>query len=204
MEKEIRNKQVYNIIASEFSNSRINRWFWIDDFLKQFNKESTILDIGCGNGRNMTFPNLNFIGVDNCSNFIKICKDRHLNALNCDMCNIPLPEHMFDGIISIASFHHLCNLERRKLSLLEMKRMLKNNGKILLSIWSIDQSHNRKLNFNYGDNYIPWKNKDGSIKENRYYYIFKLEEIKLLIQEFFIIEKYFWNHGNDIFILKNI
>ena len=203
MDTEIKNIEVYNQIANEFSNSRINRWFWIDDFLSKFNKKSLILDIGCGNGRNMTYPDLNFIGIDNCPNFIKICKDKNLNVMESDMTEIPLLENNFDGIISIASFHHLSTVERRINSLLEMKRMLKKNGKVLLSVWSIDQHHNKKLNFTYGNNYVPWKNKDGTIKEQRYYYIFKLDELKSLIEKYFIIEKHFWNHGNEIFILKS-
>lgn len=203
MEIERKNIEVYNQIASEFSDKRFCRWNWIDKFLNNFEKKSLILDIGCGNGRNMTFPNLNFIGIDNCPNFIKICREKKLNVMESDMVQIPLLEHSFDGIISIASFHHLSTEERRINSLQEMKRMLKKNGKVLLSVWSINQSHNKKLNFVYGDNYIPWKNKDGSIKEQRYYYIFQLNELKNLIEKYFIIEKHYWNHGNEIFILKS-
>lgn len=202
MNIEEKNIEVYNKIAKEFSKSRLNRWFWIDEFFKQFDDNSNILDIGCGNGRNMSDPCLKFYGIDNCKNFIKICKERNLNVLECDMCNIPLPEKYFDGIISIASFHHLATKERRIDCLLEMKRLLKDNGRILLSIWSKNQSHNKKLNFEYGDNYVPWKNKDGTIKENRYYYIFELNEIKKLLSQHFTIKTYLWNHGNDIFILK--
>jgi hypothetical protein len=35
----------------------------------------------------------------------------------------------------------------------------------------------------------------------RYYYIFKLVEIKELLQEYFIVDKYYWNSGNEIFEL---
>ena len=31
------------------------------------------------------------------------------------------------------------------------------------------------------------------------YYIFKLDEIKELLQEYFIIDKYYWDSGNNIF-----
>ena len=34
----------------------------------------TILDIGCGSGRNMTYSNYKFIGFDNCESFIKLCQ----------------------------------------------------------------------------------------------------------------------------------
>ena len=56
---------------------------------------------------------------------------------------------------------------------------------------------------NFGDNYIPWKDNKGHIKGNRYYYIFKFKEIRELLQKYFNIEKFFWYHGNEIFILNN-
>jgi len=204
MEIERKNVDTYNLIATDFSDKRYNMWDWIQIFLSNFVSNNNILDVGCGNGRNMNYPNLNFTGIDNCNTFINICKNRKLNVIKSDMVNIPLPNNTFNGIISIASFHHLATIERRELCLQELKRLLTPNGKLLISIWSKDQHHNKKLNFKYGDNYIPWKDTSGHIKGNRYYYIFRLDEIKELFQKYFTIEEYFWNHGNDIFILKNL
>ena len=203
MDIESKNIEVYNQIATEFSDKRFSSWNWIDDFLNSFPEGNLILDLGCGNGRNMTKQHLNFIGIDNCHNFINICKTKGLSVLECDMGNIPLHEEMFNGIISIASFHHLSNIDRRKQVLIEMKRMLKDDGKILLSIWSIDQSHNPKLNFTFGDNYVPWKDNQGNVKGERYYYIFNKDEIENLLSTYFTIENHFWDHGNEIFILTH-
>ena len=203
MDIETKNMQVYNLIADEFSDKRYSQWDWIENFKNSFATQSMILDIGCGNGRNMEHKNLKFIGIDNCHNFIKICKEKKLHVLECDMINIPLPEATFDGIISIASFHHLSNDERRNQALMEMKRMLKDGGRILLSVWSIDQHHNSKLDFKYGDNYVPWKSNDGTIKENRYYHIFKTEDLISLLEKYFTIVSHNWDHGNEIFVLTH-
>ena len=35
----------------------------------------------------------------------------------------------------------------------------------------------------------------------RYYYIFELSEIKDLLEQYFTIEKYYWDCGNEIFEL---
>lgn len=199
---ELDNINTYNSIATNFSDKRRNKWSWIDDYIFSLDKSSSILDIGCGNGRNMEYDNYDFYGIDNCENFISICKDKKLNVKLSDMTNIMYGNFCFDGIISIASFHHLSTKERRLKALAEMKRVLKPNGTILLSIWSKNQSHNKKLNFNYGDNYVPWKSTDGSVISNRYYYIFGIMEIKELLSSYFKIEKHFWCHGNDIFILS--
>ena len=90
-----------------------------------------------------------------------------------------------------------------------MKRVLTKNGKILLSVWSINQPKKTKRIFNnYGDNIVNWNTNRKDTEGNfivipRYYYIFKLDEIKELLQEYFIIDKYYWDSGNEIFELSN-
>jgi ubiquinone/menaquinone biosynthesis C-methylase UbiE len=196
-------KSIYENIATNFSDKRHNSWDWIDNFINLTPIGSRILDIGCGNGRNMKNLNYDFYGVDNCSNFIELAKKVSPNVFLCEMTKLPFPDNYFDFIISIASFHHLSNNERRMECLKEMKRVLKPKGQILLSIWSINQSHNKKLNnkFEYGNNMVPFKDNKGNIIGNRYYYIFQIDEIYNLIQEFFKIDSHEWNHGNEIFIL---
>ena len=194
-------KDIYNLISNEFSSKRFSKWSWIELFLDDLDT-GLILDIGCGNGRNMTHTKHQFVGIDNCENFIKICLNKGLNVINCDMTKIPLKENYFDCILSIASFHHLSCPNRRHECLKEMSRMLKPNGSILLSVWSYDQTHNYKLKFEYGNNYVPWKNKDGAVKGQRYYYIFKPKELRELLEIYFKIELWGWNYVNEIIILK--
>jgi ubiquinone/menaquinone biosynthesis C-methylase UbiE len=197
-------KSIYEIIANDFSDKRYNQWNWIDEFINSFPINSKILDIGCGNGRNMKYNNYDFYGVDNCEKFVEIAKEITSNVYLSDMTKLPFPDNYFDGIISIASFHHLSDEIRREQCLNEMKRVIKPKGKILLSVWSINQSHNKKLNnkFNYGINMVPWKNNNGNIIGNRYYYIFQIDEIYNLLNKYFNIESHNWIHGNEIFILS--
>lgn len=196
-------KNIYNKISEHFNFTRSYKWNWIEEFiekeyLKNINKK--VIDIGCGNGRNL----LNhFIGIDNSHKFIEMCMNKGYNAILSDMCSIPLTDDSYDGILSIASFHHLSNEERRIKALKEMKRLIKpnNKGKILLSVWSINQPKKTRRTFKYGDNLVPW-NKDGKIYE-RYYYIFKIEEIELLFKNVGLnILEHKWDCGNEIFILS--
>lgn len=202
MEQKYVNK-VYENIAKNFSDKRRYKWSWIDEFIFSKSKNTNILDIGCGNGRNMEYEGYNFTGVDNCYNFTKICKDKKLNVILSDMTTLPFEDNTFDYIISIASFHHLSNDERREQALKEMKRVIKKNGEILLSVWSIDQSHNKKLNFVYGDNFVPWKDKNNNIVEQRYYYIFNKNDLNKLISKYFIIKEWKYIHGNEIIYLSS-
>ena len=62
-----------------------------------------------------------------------------------------------------------------------MKRLIKPECKILLSVWSINQPAKTKKSFDkYGDNIVLWNNY-GTIYE-RYYYIFKIDEINTIIK----------------------
>lgn len=198
-------KNVYQEIANHFSNTRVYKWIWVVNFLNSLKKNSLVYDLGCGNGRNMNHDGLNFIGVDNCENFIKICNGKNLKTINSNITSIPLPNNSADAIICIAVFHHLYTQKTRLNALIEMKRLIKNGGKILLSVWSKNQPNKTRRTFNnYGNNIVLWDNNKGKIYE-RYYYIFKLDEIKELIKKTgLIIINYNYNCGNEIFTLMKI
>jgi ubiquinone/menaquinone biosynthesis C-methylase UbiE len=142
------------------------------------------------------------IGLDNCQNFIEICKKNGLNVIYGDLTELPFENNSADGIISIASFHHLDSEERRLKALYEMKRVIKPNRQILLSIWSKEQPEKTKRVFdNYGIQIVPWKTKTKII--NRYYYIFRIEEIKSLFKKTgFNIISHTYEYGNEVFILE--
>jgi len=193
---------VYGKIAPYFNERRVFTWSWIANFIKSIEQNSTILDIGCGNGRNMQNPDYNFIGLDLCHEFVDICNKRGMTCMYGDMCNMPIESNSMDAIISIASFHHLSNKERRISALNEMKRVLKPDGKILLSVWSIEQPKKTRRTFTkYGDTIVSW-NQYGK-DYDRFYYIFRLDEIRNLFKETNIeIVDYQWDCGNEVFILK--
>ena len=132
-------KNIYEIIAKHFNNTRTYTWDWVSDFIDNLQNNSLVYDLGCGNGRNMINKNINFIGIDNCDNFIEICKKKNLNVINANITKIPLPDNSADAIICIATFHHLYTNENRLTALKEIKRLIKPNCKILISVWSINQ-----------------------------------------------------------------
>lgn len=193
-------KNVYEKIANEFDVTRTYIWPWIKEIMNNVPKNSIIYDIGCGNGRNMSFPDYNFTGIDNCEKFVNICKEKNMNAILSDMTNIDLPSNSADIVMCVASFHHLSTNNLRLKALYEMKRLIKNNGKIIISVWSINQPKKTRVVFDhYGDYYVDWKN-----KYKRYYYIFKIDEIKqLFIDANLNLIDHYYDCGNEIFILNN-
>jgi len=190
-------KESYDLIAKEFSVTRVFTWTWTDEFINKMENNSNILDIGSGNGRNLKYDNVNITGLDISLEQLKMNNNVNEN-IQANMINLHFKKNMFDCIISIASFHHLNNTNDRIKALEEMKRILIPNGKILLSVWSINQpKKTRRVFTDYGDTIVPWRNIP------RYYYIFKIDEITNLLEKYFTIEKHFWDSGNEIFELSN-
>ena len=195
-------REVYNKIAGHFDSTRTYKWRWVTEFVESLEPGSTIYDIGCGSGRNMTYKNLNFIGVDNCEQFISICEGKGLSVVNADMTKLPFQSNSANAILCIASFHHLSSNERRIAALNEITRVLKPRGKVLLSVWSIRQPAKTKRKFEtYGSTIVKWKHKDGK-EFNRFYYIFKIDEIKELFKVCGLtVLDHSWETGNEVFTL---
>ena len=197
-------KNVYEKIAVHFDNTRVYTWKWIDEFINSFPKNSTICDVGCGNGRNMMFPEYNFIGVDNCRAFLDICISKNLQVVEANMTKLPFKNNKFNGIICIAAFHHIYSNISKIECLLEMKRIIKSGGRILLSVWAKQQPEKTRRVFNsYGHNFVEW-NKYGEVY-HRYYYIFKESELKKLFAEVgLVIVNSKYDCGNEIYILTKL
>jgi tRNA (uracil-5-)-methyltransferase TRM9 len=192
-------KDIYESIATHFDVTRQYKWDWIEKFRANYTETSIIYDIGCGNGRNIG-PNT--IGVDNCDAFLQICNKNNLNAVKGCMTSLPFENNSGDAIHCIATFHHLSTEERRIIALEEMKRVLKPNSNILISVWSKEQPKKTRRTFEYGDNYVPWKKTNGDVYE-RYYYIFKIDEIKKLFDKVGLkLLEHKWECGNEVFILQ--
>ena len=186
-------KNSYDKISNEFKCTRVFTWKWTDNFINNLQDNCIILDIGCGTGRNLMYKNVNIIGIDISIEQLKNCKSE---CINCDMTSLPFRNNMFDNILCIASFHHLSTSERRHRALYEINRILKIGGKVLLSVWSIKQPDKTRRKFEkYGDTIVNWRDIP------RYYYIFKINELKDLINKYFKIIHHEWDCGNEILIL---
>ena len=193
---------VYNTIANHFSDTRSYQWSWITDFVKSTPPGSNIYDIGCGSGRNMNYEGYKFIGIDSSSAFVDMCLANKQTAVKASMTDIPFDNETADAVMCIAAFHHLSNEERRMKAILEMKRVLKKDGTILLSVWSKNQPKKTRRKFEtYGDVVVPWTTHDGN-KIERYYYIFDIDEITTLFKKTGLkIVSHSWEVGNEVFIL---
>jgi ubiquinone/menaquinone biosynthesis C-methylase UbiE len=171
---------IYNSISGHFNNTRHFIWPSVKQFLETIPKYSIVADIGCGNGKNMTYLNNDhiFIGTDFSIELLKICKEKQLETVSANNCTLPYKDNSFDSAISIAVIHHLSTPELRQLAVNEIIRITKPNGPIMIQVWAFEREYNTK--YETQDAMIPWKTKDNKIY-NRYYYLFKKNELDKMI-----------------------
>ncbi len=200
-------KATYAYIAEEFDASRKELWKGFDDFLRYVKERDSVLDAGCGNGRLVKLfdgKNIAYTGCDNNLEFIKIAKKNNPgnNFILGDLMNMPFQGESFDVVLCIAAFHHIPSQPYRRQAILELKRILKKNGILIMTNWDRYTFHFlpyiikatllkifgiSKLDFK--DIYVPWKN-----KAQRYYHCFTLRELK----------RYFQKEGLHIIVARRV
>ncbi len=165
----------YNNIADEFDKTRVRLWSCVISFLDSFPSNSKILDIGCGNGKYMNYRHdLIIKGIDISIKLVEICKNKGFDVIKASMTDIPYNDNSFDGIICIASYHHLDNDDDRKKTLDEIYRILIPGGIALIEVWGKEQINPNKnaKDFVAKSNLVKWTSvKTGEIFY-RYYNIY--------------------------------
>lgn len=191
----------YGLISEHFSKTR--SFFWHDlAFIKNLViPGERILDLGCGNGRLLELlkeKDINYLGVDNSEKLIDIARKKYPQKrfMVADALDLPLPDNYFDKVISIAVFHHIPSKELRFEFLRQVKKVLKPEGKLILTVWSL----NRKRFFKYHLKYLflkvigkseldfkdilyPWKSSRGKTIVKRYLHCFTKRELENLIEK---------------------
>jgi len=214
-ERDVREtvRQTFEAIAEHFDMTRYKPWPESVEYVESLTEGSRVLDIGCGNGRNMILPRRlghEVVGVDFSMNLLKIAQEklemRELtegsSLLGGDASILPVKDDTFDATLYIATLHHIPSEENRLKSLGELKRCLKPGGTALISVWALDQPKFEDLlekkseDPNYADTFLPWTRSDGKVFQ-RFYHLFEKDELKdLILQSGLEIERYFFSSDN--------
>jgi len=187
-------EETWNTIAQSFDRTRRKPWKQCIDFINTLTKTNIVLDLGSGNGRHL-IPLAKHckkaVAVDISRELLQITQhkvtENNLNnvvLLHSDVVNIPVKNNSVDALLFIASLHNIKGKENRIQSLKEIRRILKNNGKALISVWSRWQDKYRRQFFKkwlkqnnggeFGDINIYWKQHGLNIP--RFYHLYSKRE----------------------------
>jgi ubiquinone/menaquinone biosynthesis C-methylase UbiE len=199
----------YNLVADEFDKTRIRLWTCVKTYLDIFASNAIILDIGCGNGKYMKYrEDLIIKGVDISIELVKICNKKGLDVIHGTMTNLEFDDNSFDGLLVVASYHHLDNDEDRKKALNEMYRVLKTGGLCFIEVWAkeqFDTTNKNTIKFKNNDNLVKWTSTKTNDIYYRYYNIYSNNELITEITKFkpeFKIINSGYEKGNYYIILE--
>lgn len=135
-------REFYDEIAENFSSTR--KYWWRDlNFIRKYLKsEGKVLDFGCGNGRLVDFlkeTNLEYVGVDTSEKLVEIAKREYPTKSFLQIADektLPFGDEEFDMVFAIAVFHHFTP-KMTDNALSEIRRVLKKDGILILTIWNL-------------------------------------------------------------------
>lgn len=191
--------ETYEEIAEGVEERRQTPWADVIQFEKTLSPYQTVLDMGCGTGRNASHFSLaghNVIGLDFSKKLLERAGRRIARTATgatvefvlADMSELPLKDSSIDACIYIAALHHLPTAEQRLSSLREMKRCLKPGGRTLISVWAFEQKRfekairapRGKMNES-GDIMVQIKARNGK-SIPRFYHLFARGELEGLVR----------------------
>ena len=211
-------KNTYDAIAEDFDITRYKPWPDTIKFAERFSPGQHILDLGCGNGRDIRHfqeKGLKVTGLDISSCQLLVVRERSEqlpNIIQGDVASLPLTDNLFDGAICVATLHHLPEPAQRIAALKEIYRVLKPGGLLLLGVWASEQKKFKdnigkaKEEFQHdwepGDMLLDWKLPDGRVFQ-RYYHLFSEKEFDdLLATSKFEVESKYCSCDNHYAILR--
>jgi ubiquinone/menaquinone biosynthesis C-methylase UbiE len=206
----------YDFIADKFSGTRAFMWRDLEFLKDMVRPGERILDYGCGNGRLAGFLEGGYgeyKGVDISRNLIDIANQRYHSEktefikVDSRFKRLPFEDSYFDAVFSIAVFHHLPSKKYREKLIVELNRILKLNGKIVITVWNLWQKrfwryHLKaardkllgKSELDWKDIYISFKSEDKVFL--RYHHAFMKHDLEQLLRKNgFEIESITVNHN---------
>jgi SAM-dependent methyltransferase len=177
------NNEIYELDSSIESK---HWWFIVRRNLIKFHikkfklsSDAKIIDIGCATGSNLRLLKdmgfKNYLGLDNNTLSKKFIENKNLGEVIVgDICQNNFPDKTFDLIIATDVLEHIND---DNLALKEMRRILKDNGRIIVTVPCF-----RSL----------WSKHDELVMHQRRY-LQKELNLKILNNNFKIVESYYFN-----------
>jgi len=173
--------QVWNAIAPEWNEFKINPAHHVEEFLK--GKKGNILDLGSGSGRHLQkIPKGKMYLVDFSEKMIELAKEKakkkkiDAEFVVAELGKLPFEKDFFDSAIFIAALHCIEGEANRKKAVKELFRVLKKGAQVEVGVWNKNSKkfHNAKSK----ERFVKWRDKG-----SRYYYLYDADEIYKLFEK---------------------
>jgi tRNA (uracil-5-)-methyltransferase TRM9 len=206
--------RTYEEIAEDVEERRQTPWTDVIDFEKTLPRGRTVLELGCGSGRNAVHFALaghKVIAIDFARGMLGRAAIRakdnsvagSVHPIQADVTAPPIKDSSVDVCLYVAALHHLPTRQERIRSLEEARRCLRPGGKALVSVWAFEQRRFQRIlerhkgkKEGFGDVLIPMRSKDGRAIR-RFYHLFVGGELEQLIHDAGLeIEQHFKSHDN--------
>ena len=212
------NKEFYEKHNESFDKSRFMEWQGFFETLDFINENSTILDVGCGNGRFLEFlikNNIKFksyLGIDNSPEFIEKNRLKYLEhqfEVVDVITKIEDVKENYDIVLLFGVTHHIPYEEYRRDWFNKIKNLVSKNGVLAVSFWEFDPKKEDKefrtkvYRPQEGDYFLGWKD---NYDYHRFCHLFSEKELSGIIKVFsnFEVIKEFNQDKNKYLIFKRL
>ena len=170
-------EKVWDAVAENWSEFRNRPVDEVKEFLES--KCGSVLDLGCGSGRNLIeSSDLKIYGVDFSQKLQDIAKNKNYVELKKGTTDeIPYGDDIFDYVVFVRVLHCVDGKEKRKKTLEEVYRVLKKSSEAVISVIG---PQNQRIKNKPKEGVIPWT--VGETKYERYNYTYDKDEFENLLK----------------------
>ncbi|CAN8006054.1 unnamed protein product, partial [Ixodes hexagonus] len=119
---------------------------------------------GCGSGQYLEAGGAGAVGCERSPSLAAAASSRGHEVVVCDALSLPYRDESLDAALSVAVIHHLASTERRVHALRELSRVLRVGGRVLITVWALEQTHRK---FESQDVLVPYRQPTKSSSEDR-------------------------------------
>lgn len=171
------------------------------------NSLDNLLDIGCGRGyflENLRINGLNYLGIDNSLEQIKVCKDKSLNAENLELKKI---DQIFDCTVAIFDVVNFVEKQKIEEFFKNIYSLLNKNGYFLFDIntlFAFENIAQGSINIDLEDSFIAINSDFIDSKLITNFFLFEKEEDNKFVKNEGLISQEYYKTNYLEKILKNV
>lgn len=143
------NREFYRITAAEFDQTRGQAWQGWQEMLKHITPPSTVLDVGCGNGRfgrflAESFPDqqIHYHGIDSNPSLLNFAQQELTQIDNLtvkleerDIVSTPISGYNVDLLVLFGVIHHIPGTLERQRFIQQLAEQINTGGFLVFAAW---------------------------------------------------------------------